>query len=211
LGWGVARGRPGILYENHGTIGATVALLGRMNPATLAAELADSDPVLIIVAFGTNEGFDDALDLAGYAARFRDHVAVLQAMAPAAAILVLGPPDGNRLPPSCPRSEARQDVCTAGETAAPSSCAWHEPPNLAAVRESQRRVAAAQGWAFWDWSQVMGGPCSMHRLFLRDPPLAFADHVHLNGAGYAATADVLFFDLMNAYEDWKRGAKLASK
>jgi hypothetical protein len=51
----------------------------------------------------------------------------------------------------------------------------------------------------------------MHRLFLRDPPLAFADHVHLNGAGYAATADVLFFDLINAYEDWKRGAGLASQ
>jgi hypothetical protein len=40
---------------------------------------------------------------------------------------------------------------------------------------------------------------------------SLASHVHLNGAGYAATADVLFFDLINAYEDWKRSATLASE
>jgi hypothetical protein len=210
LGWGVERDRPGIIYENHGTIGATVDLLGRLSSRTVAAELADSRPALIVVAFGTNEGFDDSLDLGGYMARFRAQVAALQAMAPFASILVLGPPDGNRLAPSCPRIEARQDVCVAGEEVA-ASCSWREPPNLAVVRRIQRRVAAQQGWAFWDWSQAMGGPCSMHRLTLRDPPLAFSDHVHLNGAGYAATAEVLFFDLSNAYADWKRSAILAPR
>jgi lysophospholipase L1-like esterase len=211
LGWEVERDRPGIIYENHGTIGATVDLLGRLSPRTVAAELADSRPALIVVAFGTNEGFDDSLDLGGYAARFRARVAALRAMAPRAALLVLGPPDGNRLAPSCPHAAARQDVCVAGGEVAAPACSWHEPPNLAAVRHIQQRVAAAEGWALWDWSQAMGGPCSMHRLFLRDPPLAFADHVHLNGAGYRATADVLFFDLMNAYEGWKRGAAPVSE
>ncbi len=212
LGWGIERDRPGIVYENHGTIGATVALLGQMNPETVAAELADSRPALLVVAFGTNEGFDDALDLGAYQARFRAYVSALQQMAPRAAILVLGAPDGNRLDPSRLRDEARQDVCaaSAGGATAPL-CSWREPPNLAAVRAIQKRVAAEQGWAFWDWSQAMGGACSMHRLFLRDPPLAFADHVHLNGAGYAAAADVLFFDLINAYEHWKRGARLVSQ
>ena len=219
LGWGIERHEAGILYENHGTIGATVDLFGRMDPRTVAMELADSRPALIVVAFGTNEGFDDRLALGAYAVRFRAHVMALHRMAPAAAILVLGPPDGNRLDPACPRLptpraeragtpiEARPDICVAGEEDATApSCSWREPPNLAAVRHIQERVAAAEGWAFWNWSQAMGGACSMHRLFLRDPPLAFADHVHLNGAGYRASADVLLFDLFNAYEAWKRGS-----
>src|SRR5579884_3891361 len=68
LGWGVGRDRTGIVYENHGTIGATVDLLGRMSPRTVAMELAGSRPALLVVAFGTNEGFDDSLDLGSYRA-----------------------------------------------------------------------------------------------------------------------------------------------
>ncbi len=49
----------------------------------------------------------------------------------------------------------------------------------------------------------MGGACSIHHFLVREPPWAFPDHVHLNKDGYAATADVLFFDLINAYERWK--------
>lgn len=206
LGWNIERDRPGIIYENHGTIGATVALLGRINRQTVAAELSHSRPALLVVAFGTNEGFHDALVPADYAAQFRRQVAALHALAPDAAILVLGPPDGNRLVPSCPRTEARQDLCITGEEPASApACVWRIPPKLAVVRGIQQRLAKAAGWAFWNWSRAMGGPCSMHRLYLRDPPLAFADHVHLNGAGYAASADVLLFDLLSAYHAWKSG------
>ncbi len=201
IGWTVERRGPGVIYENHGTIGARAGLLGRMSPAAVARELADSRPALLIVAFGTNEGFEDSLDRRRYAADFRADVAALRRKAPQAAVLVLGPPDGNRIDRSCPRDEREGCVEAAF---APQSCAWREPPNLAAVRGVQQAVAAHQGWAFWDWSRAMGGACSMHRLFLRDPPWAFPDHVHLNKLGYAAAADVLFFDLITEYERWKR-------
>jgi hypothetical protein len=107
-------------------------------------------------------------------------------MAPQAATLVLGPPDGSQT-----------------DNGSTASAGWHEPPNLAAVRRVQQSVAADRGWAFWDWGQAMGGAGSMHRLAMRDPPLALPDHMHLNRFGYAATADVLFFDLISAYEKWK--------
>jgi lysophospholipase L1-like esterase len=190
LAWTAERRRPGIIYENHGTIGATIGLFGQIDSATLAHELADSRPALIVVAFGTNEGFDDALDLRRYAAMFREHIETLRHGAQRASILVLGPPDGNRID----KAADSQDPC-----------AWRPPLNLGLVRQAQRHIAAEQGWAFWDWAQAMGGECSMHRLFTRDPSWAFADHVHLNRLGYEATADVLFFDLMRAYEDWRRG------
>ena len=197
IGWATERHRAGVIYENHGTIGATVDLLGRMSPATLSSELSDSRPALMVIAFGTNEGFLETLDLQRYRARFRDQVRALRRKAPQAAILVLGPLDGNQLDKSCPPGE--------GEAAnAIDPCAWREPRNLAAVRRVQKAVAAEQGWAFWDWSQAMGGPGSMHRLVVRDPPLAYPDHVHLNKFGYAATADVLFSDLISAYERWRK-------
>ena len=49
----------------------------------------------------------------------------------------------------------------------------------------------------------MGGMCSIDRMSAADPPLAMPDRVHLSGAGYRAMADLLFADLMRAYEDWK--------
>ena len=72
------------------------------------------------------------------------------------------------------------------------------------MRDLQEQVAAANGWAFWNWSQAMGGACSMHRLANQDPPWAFPDHVHLNRLGYAATADVLLYDLLGEYRVWRR-------
>jgi lysophospholipase L1-like esterase len=186
IGWTTEHSRAGIIYENHGTIGATVDLLGRMSPVTVAGELADSRPALIVIAFGTNEGFDGGLNLQTYRSRLFGHVDALRRKAAEAAILVLGPPDGNQL----------GDPSTANRS-------WHEPANLAAVRRAQHMIATDRGWAFWDWSQAMGGAGSMHRLVVRDPPLALPDHMHLNRFGYAATADVLFFDLINAYEKWK--------
>ena len=108
LGWAVERRGPGIIYENHGSIGATAALIEKLDRATVASELAERRPALLVVAFGTNEGFDESLDLARYAARFRAAVGELARVARGAAILVLGPPDGNRLPPGLSRKDVRR-------------------------------------------------------------------------------------------------------
>lgn len=208
LGWAIERRRPGIIYENHGTIGATVNLIGKMNPSAVAFELADRRPGLIIVAFGTNEGFDDTLDLQGYSAGFAEAVEALRQRAPDASILILGPPDGDRLDKSCPASDAQSTAAPTADCVAAANttdlCAWHPPHNLPAVRQIQKQVAGQKGWAFWDWSQAMGGTCSMNRILHLDPPLAAPDHIHLTKAGYAAAADILFLDLMSEYERWKR-------
>jgi lysophospholipase L1-like esterase len=198
-GWTGERGR-GVIYENHGTIGATAALLGRLDAATVRRELLDSRPALLIVAFGTNEGFDDGLDREHYGAMFRAAVEQLRRDAPEASVLVLGPADGNRRKKACDAVAA----CDAAADARGQSCDWAPPPNLDAVRAAQEKAASRSGWAFWNWSQAMGGACSMHRLVEREPPWAYPDHVHLNRAGYAAAADVLLYDLFNEYRDWRR-------
>jgi lysophospholipase L1-like esterase len=199
LGWAVERRTAGVVYENHGTISATVDLLGQINPQPEAFELEQRRPALVIVAFGTNESFADGLDRDRYAARFRAAIAALQRYAPGAAILVLGPPDGNR--------HARD--CTPVASCQPESdaCAWQEPPNLAGVRSLQRRLARQQGWAYWDWFMAMGGACSIDRMTAAEPPLAMPDHVHLSRSGYETIADLLFADLMREYDRWHAQAR----
>ena len=49
----------------------------------------------------------------------------------------------------------------------------------------------------------MGGVCGIDRMTAADPPLAMPDHVHLSHAGYEAIADMLFGDLMGAYDGWR--------
>ncbi len=193
LGWTVERQTPGIIYENHGTIGATVGLLDQMTQDAVAFELAERRPALLIVAFGTNEGFDDGLDMTRYSARFEANVEGLRRAAHGAPVLVLGPPDGNRL----------EHGCTALPCGTVDNCAWREPAKLAAVRDTQRRVAAQRGWAYWDWFDAMGGTCSIDRMSAANPRQAMPDHVHLSTPGYDGIADLLFGDLMRGYDIWK--------
>ena len=193
LGWDVERDDRGVIYENHGTIGATVGLLDQMAPEAVSYELADRKSTLLIVAFGTNEGFDDGLDLTRYAGRFAENIQALRRAAHGIPVLILGAPDGNRL----------DHGCTAVPCGSSDPCAWHEPAKLAPVRDIERRAAAENGWAYWDWFGAMGGVCSIDRMTQANPPLAMPDHVHLSAPGYEAMADLLFGDLMHAYETWK--------
>jgi hypothetical protein len=213
LSWGTERPGPGVLYENFGTIGATVDLVGRWDKAIVKAELAQRDPALIIIAFGTNEGFDSGTDRAAYQQLFSERVRTLKDAAPNAAILVIGPPDGNRL---YRRGLGQAGNCIArivddtpaapggkqGKKAGPHAI-WAPPPALAKVRLAQRQAAGAEGWYFWDWSAAMGGACAIHHWTELEPPLAHDDHVHLQVEGYRLGAQQLFDELMAQYDRYR--------
>ena len=188
----MTRGTPGVIYANLGTIGASVDIIDRWNPAFLRQEFAHLSPSLIVVAFGTNEGFRDSTDPHEYAVEFDAKLRKLHAAAPNAALLVLGPPDGDR--------RRRKG------SAEPPACGdpnWTEPPRLAAVRAAQRAVAQRDGAYFWDWREAMGGACSMLRWAATDPPFAAPDHVHLFAPGYQATAETLFRTIMDGYARYR--------
>jgi lysophospholipase L1-like esterase len=187
LSWRIRRAGSGLTWSNLGTIGATVALLERWDTAFMRAELEHENPALIVLAFGSNEGFDDTTDLETYAAHYRAAIDLLRSGAPGASILLIGPPDGVRRP-------------HLGEGTLCGSGAWQSPPKLAGVRRVQRNIADSLGIAYWDWSGPMGGQCSMVDWAGQTPPLAAADHLHLLHAGYRRTAEALFADLMQDYQ-----------
>jgi lysophospholipase L1-like esterase len=190
LSWTIGRGHAGITYSNLGTVSATIDLIGRWDPGLMAAEMARLHPALILVEFGTNEGFKDSTDVASYADRYAEHVRALRRAAPWAAIMLIGPPDGVR-------RAGPGEACPSDGTG--RSGIWLIPPRLPEIRAVQQRLAHAAGYAYWDWQAAMGGACSILPMTLTEPPMAAPDHVHMFAPGYRATAETLFQSLMQGY------------
>lgn len=180
LGIRVLTGRPGVTWSNLGTPGATVAVLSRWDPAVAARDARVLDPSLLVLAFGTNEGFKDGTDLAEYRELFAARLRAMRSLSAGASALVILPPDGVR------RGAAG---CPGG---------WGVPPLLPQVRRVQAEVARSAGAAVWDWSAATGGACSVLPLMRTDPPAAAPDGVHLFRPGYRATAERLYGFLTGA-------------
>jgi lysophospholipase L1-like esterase len=170
-----------ISLDQRGVVGATLADLDD------AAWPADAPPAaLVIVAYGTNEGFDDLLSPPAYERLFRARIRHLQ-RTQSGAILVLGAPEAMR---------GEGGGTCAGDTEG----RWKAPAMLAVVRDVQQRVSEELGVAFWDWRGRMGGDCSAHALTLGDEPLMRSDHVHFTGAGGDWIGSLLADDIIAAYD-----------
>ena len=178
----------GLVVSNLGVIGATLRDLAARDDAVVAMQLANWRVSLIVLAYGTNEGFEDGLDPAAYEALLREQVNRLRRLAPTASLMILGAPDALR--------NGVAGGCSADGQRAP-------PPSLAVVRDVQGRVAADMGVAFWDWHGRMGGDCSADRLALMSEPYVRGDRVHFTGAGADWIGGLLADDLLAAYDAWK--------
>lgn len=214
LSWAVYRSQGGVAYINHGVAGETIKILGRWDPEIARWQLEHLDPALILVAFGTNEGFDHKVKLDDYAREFEKRLAELRRLAPRATIVVVGAPDAARLPSWCARGRVRRErfKCRALskknaddyrrliETRSRRLCHWHAPPMLAKIRAIQKRVARRMGLYYWDWSAVMGGHCGLDRWAREDEPLAYADRVHMTYRGYDVSGEALYEELMRHYK-----------
>ena len=204
LSWTFRRNKAGVVYHSHGISGTTVNIINTWSRNVVSWEVGLLNPALIVVVYGTNEGFQNKLDLNKYARNFRARLALLRGSAPQASIVVVGPPDGNRLPRFCKKRKyvgcsplTSYEINNYRQLLARKNqqlCRWHPPPKLHAVREIQRRISAQEGYFFWDWSKVMDGACGIHAWTKRGS--ASKDHVHLTKRGYRASANALFKDIM---------------
>ena len=161
----------GVVYDVFGVNGARASRLLRWNAAAFAGVIAQRQPNLIILAFGTNEAADPNWTPLGYEQLLGRIIRRLHAAAPQASILIVGPPDRADLPLAARR--------------------------IPHVIEAERRAALAGNAAFWSSYDAMGGAGSMNAWTTRG--LGQADHVHLTSAGYARLADLFYDDLMRAY------------
>lgn len=165
----------GVSYDALGMNGARAYLPLAWDWRVLADNLSRRDPGLIIIAYGSNEAGDSDFDTSEYAKRFAEMLARFQQAAPDASILVISPPD----------------------RAVKTGRRWRSIKRLTAVVEAQRRAARAQGAAFWNLFEAMGGADSIDRWAGRG--FAQADRVHLTRAGYRMVAEALYAELMRGY------------
>ncbi len=200
----------GVALSNLGVSGTQLKDLAERDDAVMAAELDAYRPDLIILAYGTNEGYVPNADAGAYEALLRGQIERLQRLSHDAPILVLGAPDANTIRPDlygsggvfpncAPLSdEETQDYAMLVQTRSPRLARWFPPAGLAQIRAAQRRAADEVGVAFWDWEAREGGPCSAHRMGLEDPKLVRGDHIHYTVEGGVKIAGLLYADLMSA-------------
>ena len=91
-GWWLERPQ-GVIVSNLGVPGSQLQFLGRADEATIAAQFRALPADLVILAFGTNEGFAPYFDPARLESQIREQVGRIRRLAGPVPILLLGPPD----------------------------------------------------------------------------------------------------------------------
>lgn len=153
----------GAVYSATAFNGAKAYWLRDVPEAVFRAQLEAEAPGLVVLAFGTNEANDADFNPEAYT-RFLDGlVARFQSAAPAATILLAGPPDAR-----LPHDDGRK---------------------LSGVVAVQREIAARRGLLFLDQRQSMGGPDSILTWFERR--LAARDLIHLTTSGYQILSEAM--------------------
>ncbi len=188
FGW-VAEKPAGVTYETLGINGAQANIILDWNEETLRSNIEHRNPAMIVLAYGTNEAGRKDWTLESYRDMFSQLIQRFRAAAPAATILVIGPPD---------RDQKVRRV-------------WQPMDQLDMIVEAQREAALANGCPFWDMRAKMGGKGSMQKWVAAG--MAQSDHVHFVGMGYHMLGDAVVRDLMSQYDIFlkARSANIAAK
>lgn len=183
------RSTGGVSLSNLGVPGSQLRHFARTNDAVVQAELRAYRPDLIVLAFGTNEGFAADLDLANYEATLRGQVQrIRRLMGSAVPIMLVGPPN----------ALTRDNGIAYAGGFAPTFCetGLMVPGHLAEVRRVQSRVATDMGLAWWDWAGAMGNDCAMYAW--RANGDVIRDAVHFNRQGGARLGGLIAEDFTAA-------------
>jgi lysophospholipase L1-like esterase len=182
--FGTFRREGGAILSNLGVSGSQLFHFGRTSDEMLRAEFAAYRPDLIVLAFGTNEGFSPTLNPDAYEAGLRGAITRIRRLAGPVPMLLLGAPD------AATRQEALEGAdCGDG---------WHIPHGLGEVRARQQAVARRLGLGFWNWSAAMGGLCASSRWTLAG--WMRGDHVHFTRDGGDRIGAMIDADLESAAE-----------
>lgn len=179
FGW-VADKSAGVTYEALGINGAEAPLLLKWDETMLSAYLQRRSPAMIVLSYGTNEASDPLWHHESYRAAFATLIDRLRQAAPAATILVLGPGD--------------RWVRTRGK--------WQLVAGIDDIIAQQQSVCRESGCVYWDTRRRMGGSGSIREWQLAG--LAQGDRVHFTAGGYRRLASVLYTDLMQLFEAYKK-------
>nr|WP_314264807.1 SGNH/GDSL hydrolase family protein [uncultured Moellerella sp.] len=173
-GWFIKSQQPGVILSALGINGATINMFDKWQNGW-SDTLAQLSPDMIILSYGTNEAFNDKLDINAYKQSLQQKVRLIRRNMPDAVILLVGPNDSIKF---------KQN----------DSCSEAQPIHLTNVISAQKAVAQEEHTLFWDWREFMGGSCSVRSWAAQD--LARPDLVHMSAAGYEKSAQALYSQLI---------------
>ncbi len=165
----------GVVVDNLGIVNATAKGMARYNMADhLKGQLAHRSSDLVIVMYGTNEAewlAPKGQGMVEHEQVFKDLLSSIRAANPDGSCLVVSPLD---------------------------QLDWHKenaPPreSIPAMVEAQHRAATANGCAFWNTFEWMGGKGASGQWFRRG--LVIKDFQHPTSEGAAKIAEALFLGL----------------
>ncbi|MCW3836753.1 SGNH/GDSL hydrolase family protein [Sphingomonas canadensis] len=174
----------GVVLSNLGVVGSQAIHLNRASDAVVRAEFQAYAPDLIVLAFGTNEGFAPNFAIDNYETQLRRQVARIRRLAgPNVPILLLGAPD------AATRNVALRPEYDCGEGLGP-------PRSLGEVRARQIRVAHDMRLGFWNWAAAMGSQCAAYSW--KTAGQMRGDFVHFTREGGTMIGQMLDSDLTRA-------------
>jgi lysophospholipase L1-like esterase len=178
----------GLSYNSVGFPGATIDIVNRFDEVILENELRRLNPQIVVLAFGTNEGFNEKLDLERYRQSYERAITKIRRALPNAAIVLMAPPDAARGPKK-EEGESEKNGKKSLPAKEDGSCGeWKTPANLNNVRELQEQIAKRYKLVYWNWASIMPAECGADRWANMSPPLVAKDRVHFTMAGYRQTA-----------------------
>jgi lysophospholipase L1-like esterase len=178
-GW-VTENQRGITWEMMGINGAQASIAHKWEEAGLAPIFQTHAPALIVLAYGTNEARNKDWTFESYRDMFAAVLDKFRRLAPAASILVIGPPD----------HEIR------------TSAGWVPHEKIDLILEAQRAACHSRGVAFWNIRERMGGKGSMQQWV--HAGMAQGDYVHFTGPGYRLLGAALYKELMGHFATFAR-------
>jgi len=174
-GWNIlGQNNSGVVFSTLGINGAQFSVVDKWQPGWLDT-LKALKPDLLIVAYGTNEAFDDDLDIGLYESQQTQRIQQLRQALPGTVLLIVGAPDSIK-------------------NKGAGSCQARQPRSLHPVIDVQQRVAKQNRTLYWNWQAFMGGDCAIVNWQAQD--LARPDLVHFTKEGYIKVADALY-DYLN--------------
>jgi lysophospholipase L1-like esterase len=176
----------GVVWDSLGLIGSFTQRLDYQDPEHLARQVAARKVDLLSFILGGNDVQREKMDLVHNTTRYEEEytrvIRKFRKGRPQASCLVLSLVDhGERIGPREIRTRAIV-------------------PRLV---QAQRKVALAEGCAFFDTFQAMGGDGSVARWYRATPPLVGADFAHPTQAGHEVIAALFHKSLMYAYAKYR--------
>lgn len=135
--WATFRDDGGVALSNVGVVGSQLVHFARTDDTVLAEEFRTYRPDMIVLAFGTNEGFTPSFNAFSYEVTLRTQIGRLRRLAGDVPILLIGAPDASSRQPMLRTNAPGRAVDCSGAAAAPSEATSEDDlsATVAALRD----------------------------------------------------------------------------